>query len=212
MASPRLAGLEQRLSDLAECFIVRKSDFSLYTRADHDMATAYVLLASAAIENYVEQRCLEVAQRGCDRFQRGQPTTAGRAVLEWHILRCHFRRNKHGTVPIDDRDLQEAGTQIPEAAAAYMQEVNKVHGIDGSDFAKLVYAVGVREWQVPSLLREALDDLAARRDPASHTPVNRAKTLSEPAIEQRKVEQILGDLRLVDGALEVVEKTYPVNR
>lgn len=211
MPSSRLVALEQRLHDLAACFIVEKSDYSLYTRVDHDMALAYVLLASAAIEDFVEQRCLEVAVAGCDRFGKGQPTTTGRSVLEWFILMRGFRSAKYSTIPVDDRDLRSAAHLLPEAAAAYGSEVRRVHGMSGADFQRLTYSVGLRDWQFAPVLLDSLEALAMRRNPASHTTVKRAKSLIEPKAERTQVEQILAELRIVDLALDLVATTYPVN-
>lgn len=210
MASSRFIALEQRLKQLSACFIIEKADYSQYTRDDHDMALAYLLLASAAIEDFVEQRCLEVATTGCDRFGKGQPTTAGRSVLEWYILVRGFRNASYATIPVDDRDLQNAKPLLGAAVNAFGSEVKRVHGMNGGDFQRLARPVGLRDGQFAEVLLDSLDSLAARRDPASHTPVKRAKSLSEPKAERVQVEQILDELRIVDEALEVLLTTYPV--
>lgn len=210
MPSGLFVALEQRLKELAACFIVEKADYDAYTRADHDMALAYVLLASAAIENYVEQRCLQVAKTGCERFSKGQPTTTGRAVLEWFILLQGFRGSNYATVPVDDADLQKAKSLLPDAASAFSKEVKKIHGIKGADFQRLVRPVGLRDEQFAPMLIDLLDALASQRDTASHGLVKRAKTLRDPAAERAQVEQIVTELQEVDAALEHVMTVYPI--
>ncbi|EPR77068.1 hypothetical protein ADILRU_0907 [Leifsonia rubra CMS 76R] len=206
MASSQLVALEQHLSDFDTGFIVRGKEFNQLIKDDHLKALAYVLLASAALESYVEDRCLAIATKGCDLIGKGMASSTGRSILVWYISKKWAR-----PIPIHPNDPIENIDVVHEALTAYKNMVKATHGMDGNDFRKLVYPLGLRSNQVPDSLIDFLDSLSQKRNPAAHTYRNRAKSLAMPEAESRLIDQILSSLRLVDAALDNVVDAYPVN-
>lgn len=204
--SSELTALETHLADYERYFIVNKEDYASYTPEDHARALAYRVLSSAALERYVEDRCAGVAQLGINRLARSQPTTSGRALLTWYLVRKSPRR----AIPVVHEELLQHLDLCDDALRAFVTYVKSSHGISGEDFKSLVLSVGLRDAQLPTGLVHQLDALAARRNPASHLYVNRAKTMEPPTAEVAIFSQILGDLRLVDSNLQLVAESFPV--
>lgn len=205
MSSGRLVALEQQLGNLRSYFIIEKDDYAAYTAEDHAKAVAFRLQASACIEDYVEQRCLEIARTGKDRLERSLPTATGRALIVSLIVRKSSR-----AVPIHDNDVLLNVDLADRALESYEAQVKKSHGIAGRDLRTLVFPLGLRDSHVPDALIEGLDQLSKARDPASHAYVNRAKTMTEPKAEWEAVAQLLIHLRQLDTDLEHVVATYPL--
>ncbi|MFB7894690.1 hypothetical protein ACFC1I_20975 [Microbacterium sp. NPDC056044] len=203
MPSPLLVSFEQRLADLESNFIVRRTDYNLYSPADFLDALAYRLLASAALEHYVEQRCLEIGASGADRLARSQPSSTGRSLVIW--ARFQDRRQPR---PVHIHEL-DAISDLGEGAtsyALYVSHVRRNHGISGNDLRALALPLGIRESQLPVILTTLLDDLADKRNPASHTVV---RSRSEPESEVKLLNQILTPLRQLDDDLQTVCDSFP---
>lgn len=205
MASSQLIALEQHLADFEANFIVNRAEFSDYTPQDHMNALGYRLLASAALEHYVEEVCLSAANVGIERMLKSQPTATGRSILLWHLTRKWTR-----PAAIHEADLLDHYDLIEPAKSAYLKHVRSNHGINGDDLRRLVFPLGLRDAQVPDVLTTSLDVLASQRNPASHTYQNRAKSMTEPAEEVRLIAQILAPLRQLDADLLVATETFPV--
>ncbi len=205
MSSPLLTSFEQRLSELEANFIVTRSDYNLYTPADFLNAVAYRLLASAALEHYVEQRCLEIASSGADRLTKSRPTSTGRALVIW----ARFQdRQQPRSVHIHELDAVSELSEAPAAFALYSKAVKRSHGISGDDLRALVLPLGVRESQLPLVLTSSLENLADKRNPASHAVV---RSRSEPATEVALLNQILAPLRQLDTDLQLMCDTFPTS-
>jgi hypothetical protein len=205
MASPLLAAFENRLAALEGYFIARRTDYYLYTTEDFTKALAYRLLASAALESYVEQRCLEIAKVGCDRLSKSQPTSTGRALIVW--ARAQDRR---ATLPVYIHEVDAISDPSAPVAALelYTKAVRRSHGINGQDLRNIAFPLGLRESQIPEVLVNSLDALADKRNPASHTYV---RSEEEPAVEVQRLNQILGPLRDLDANLAAVRDSFPVS-
>jgi len=203
--SSHLTALEAHLDDYRKYFIVEKDDLD-YTPEDHAKALAYRVLSSAALERYVEDLCIDVARIGITRILKNQPSATGRALIVWYLLRKTPRR----AIPIHDSDVLQSFDLATDALNAFVSHARSSHGISGADFKSLVLAVGLRDSQFPDALVAQLDALADRRNPASHSYVNRAKTMEPPSAEAAVFAQILDDLRVFDQDLQSVAENYPM--
>lgn len=202
MASPEYASLLSRIEHLRRCFIVSKSDYSEYTRDDHTLKLAFQVLASAAIEGYVEQHCLKVAKSGVEKFKRGVPTSTGRALLAWSLA-----RNVPQFIPIHENHfLQVDPGRIDIALDAYVKSVKNTHGISARDLGGLINPLGVQVAHVPPDLADKLQELSQKRDPAVHATV---RTETDPNGEYLKVKNILQLLDQLEAGLEIALSTYP---
>jgi len=206
VASPQLAALKAQISKLDSFFISRGKDVTAYTDAEHAQATAFMLMASAELEGYVESRCSSVAKAGVDRLRKSQPTATGRALAVWYFT----GRSLPQEMPIHEADVLKKLALCDQIQSAYASVVTNSHGISDKDFAKLSFPLGLREATVPASLALSLQTLAEKRNRAAHVHVNRAKSLAQPEEEARFIEQIVGDLEVVDNAFDQLISTFPI--
>lgn len=143
MPSTLYVGLRQRVSDYEKYFLSDKDDLDCDAE-DFVKAVAFRVLCSAILEEFVEQRCKEVAVAGIDRLQRGQSTAAGRALVVWWVS-----RNIPDHIPIHVDDVNDFFGQYTEVLQAYTQTVDNSHGLSAKDFRRLVNPVGLRPFQFP---------------------------------------------------------------
>lgn len=197
MPSSLYASLQQKIGDLKVCFIVERDDISDYEANDHKKAVAFVLLASAELEAYVEERCKKAANEAFDRLGKSQPTTAGRGLVMWAII-----RKSSDPHPLDVADVQLHRERFSEIRRSYVASATKSHGIDDKDFKALAYPLGFRPGDIPEQLFDLLKELSQDRNPAAHGPVNRAKRLTEPKEEWTRFSKILELLLIFDKRIE----------
>lgn len=206
MVSPRLVGLKQRVSDLASIFIADKDDLDA-TNEDHLKAVAFRIMASAAIEQYVEERCKEVATEGIARLKKQLPTTTGRAMIVWGVS-----RKNPGCIPIDPDEISDHYDRYDEILKGYLDSVASNHGVNGRDIKNLINPVGVRSHQLPEELVDRLQALAKKRDPAVHTTVTKASGRIGPSVERKQIDDIIARLSDLDEALAEAVSGYPLPR
>ena len=197
MPSSLYASLHQKIRDLKACFIVERDDISEYEADDHRKALAFVLLASAELEAYVEKRCKKAAIEAFDRLTRSQPTTAGRGLVMWAVIRKSSEPH-----PFEPADVGLHWERFSEMRTSYVNSTTKSHGIDDKDFKSLAYPLGFRPGDIPEQLFDLLKELSQDRNPAAHGPVNRAKQMTEPKEEWTRFSKILELLLVFDDRVE----------
>lgn len=204
MASTRLVSLRQRIKDYNDIFITDRDDLDA-TPEDHIKAVAFRILASAAIEEFVEERCKEAAKVGIDRLKKGLPTTTGRALVVWAVS-----RNTPGCIPVHSDEVKDYYDELNNFLRTYVSVVSNSHGVNGKDIQNLLNPVGLRRHQVPPGLLDQLQSLADRRDPAVHAVASKATGRIAPSLQSKQINDILTLLEKVDGALDEAVENFPV--
>jgi hypothetical protein len=203
--SPRYVSLRAKVDEYAALFISDKDDMDA-TQDDHVLAVAFRVLASGAIEEYVEERCKQVARTGMDRLRKGQATTTGRALVVWAVS-----RNQPGCIPIHQTDIGDHYDEYDDVLKAYLSSVAGNHGMNSKDLRNLVNPVGLRAHHLPSSLLDKLQALSQRRDPVVHTAVTKKATgRLGPRLEKQQVYDVVELLESVDEALGEVCEKYPL--
>jgi predicted transcriptional regulator len=205
MSSPQLVKLQEKVDQYAALFITCPDDLSA-SNDDYIMALAFRILASAAIEEYVEERCKAAARQGMDRLQRGQTTTTGRALVTWAVS-----RGNPGCIPVHPDDISENYAEYGIILKGYIDSVSNSHGVNRRDLKALIHPVGVRAHQVPVGLLDRLQTLADRRDPVVHTAAKKAVDRIGPSVEKKQVFDILKLLAQLDNCLDRVVTDYPIS-
>ncbi|MFC3966176.1 hypothetical protein [Nocardia jiangsuensis] len=202
MPSPLFVALQNNLNNLKSSLIApKKSDFSKYTSAEHDMALGFVLLASAHVEEYAEQRCLKAASAAMDSHGHGKATRASKCLLVWHA--ANFPAEM---IPLEPAEFASS-LRAADVLKQYRALVNKMHGISGTKLLKLVVPLGLRDSELDIALFNTLNDLADRRNRAAHVRVNRAKLMKEPVEEWNLFQQILKPLETMDISIDAALRT-----
>jgi len=204
MPSTQFVGLKQRINDYARVFISDKDDLDA-TPDDHVKAVAFRILASAAIEQFIEERCKTVARVGIERLKKGLPTTTGRALIVWGVS-----RKNPGCIPVHEVDIDDHRDIFETVLASYLSSVNNTHGTNSKDVRGLLNPVGLRTHHLPSDLLDRLQVLAERRDPVVHTVATKATGRLGPSVERKQIEDIVNLLACVDEALDEALESFPL--
>lgn len=200
MPSSLFVSLNQTITKLRTSLIVERNDYSHYTPADHDMALAFRVLASAHLEDYAEKRCVDALTGAVELHRRGQQTRASRCLVTWFAARTETE-----VIPLEAPEY--AGDQrIDEALKTYEKHVKKKHGISGTNLKSLVTPIGVREADLDDRLFSKLDVLAQKRGAAAHIRVNRAKQMQQPKQEWEAIDELMPLLRDLDDAISTATR------
>lgn len=205
MASPLWVGMRDRIGQYRAYFITDKDDLDCGPE-EQTKAIAFRILASAAMEEFVEERCKQVAKQGIDRLKRGLPTTTGRALVVWGVS-----RNQPGYIPVQESDVLDYFSEYDAFLDSYLASVSSSHGLNGKDLSRLANPVGLRSHQMPSELPYKLQVLADRRDPVVHVSITRARSHFAPSVEVKQIEDLVSLLEQLDDALAAAVDTYPLD-
>jgi hypothetical protein len=195
------------MEDYSSYFVTVEDDLDATTE-DQVKAVAFRVLASAALEDFVEERCRVTARAGIERIKRGEKSATGRALLVWFIS-----RNIPGCIPIHEADALDHFHQCDAALEAYIASVRSNHGLNATDFYKLVNPVGLRTRHIPTDLPDKLQALAEKRDPVVHVSASKRITRQiGPNQEIKQINDIVNLLQVVDESLTEVVDQYPLAR
>lgn len=198
--SPLFVSFTRTIDSLREHLIATGKDYNSYTAAEHSQALGFRVLASAHIEQFAEQRCLDVATASIQRVRTRRPSRAGYALLTWHCVR------KQLLIPVSSGDFT-FDERFEASLEAYRRFVKGKHGIGPNTLVSLVTPLGVGE--VNQQLLDQLESLAVARGEAAHIRINRAKSMAEPNKEWLDVQETLRLLEPLDAALTQVEAQPP---
>lgn len=197
MPSSELVALNTILTDLRACFIVEFEPQSGWTADHHRHALAYRVLASSELEHYVESRCMAVCRVAVDRIKKQQPSSSGFALFVWFAT-----QNSKGAIPISRAQVAACLQDADKVVIAYEKWVKRSHGINADDLRRLLWPLGVQDADIDSQLTDRLDELAGLRNPAAHTHVNRARSMTEPKTEAERLEAICTLFEPLDARLD----------
>ncbi|MGF0313599.1 HEPN domain-containing protein [Rhodococcus sp. IEGM1428] len=190
MTSPGLVSLKDSLQKLREALIAERDESLSYSRADHDRALGFRVLASAHLEDYAERRCLEAVESARAKLVRGQISRTAKCLLIWNSVRSETQ-----PIPLE---LADFSSDMESAVKSYEKLIKRMHGISGRNFKAILMPLGLRDPDFDSQLFDKLDELAQKRGAAAHVRVNRAKTMTEPAQEWQIFDDLLPLLEELD--------------
>lgn len=196
MVSRHHASLKQYVIELEKHFIIVRDDPGEYTNQDRLNAVAFTLLASAQIEQYVENICSQAAKSAVIGLQKGKMSVAGRVLVIWHSI-----RNGAASFPVEDADVAQLTDRFISARQAYASTITKNHGISGQDLQRLVYPLGIKDDEIEAELIDKLTELADLRNPASHSRISGLRNVIEPKMIQARVARIIDLLEDLDTTI-----------
>ncbi len=205
MPSPLFVGLSGHLDNLKEDLLDLHVQFEGLGRAHLTRALAFRLLSSAAVEEYVEQRCTALAIEGAGRFLSGRPTRTGQALVLW------FRAAKtRGPLALSISEHLPQPKLVEDACNAYVSSVKNTHGMSGKDLSNLAWPLGCQDRDIDELLLGLLDSWSIERNRTAHARLHKIRAETTPQGEWDLVRnQILPLLLQLDDRLEEVLTTGP---
>ncbi len=187
--SRRFRALVNRLDTLRHNFLSKQfSPIGKYTAREHDLTRAYVLLAHAEIESYVEDRAKEIAQRAETRWSKaGAHSRVIRRLVGFHKL-----KNLRPWEPFD-----KSTDTIRAALNSYDSLIRNNHGIKENNVRTVLYPIGIEYADLNITWLVNLEAFGKRRGLLAHSSI---KTLQppDPETEFKNVGDILKGLKGLD--------------
>lgn len=214
--SMRFRKFENRLKQLRRHFL--PITFSLtgdYSARQLDMATAYVLLCHAEIENHIEDAAREVL------IAKVKESKAGVVNLTALTLLAYHRTGWEGLLALDDESEPSNGkVEVPnpfghplgklldDALSEYMARLHKKnHGVRTENLHRLLKPVGIDFSLIDEAWLAAMDGFGQARGFAAHKSAVGVTRPIDPKDEFDRIELILVGLRELDVLLSRLMKS-----
>src|SRR5260370_2096206 len=133
--SHRFAALLKRLSTLRDHFLPKTfSPIGQYHIREHDLARAYVLLAHAEIESYLEDRGRDIAALAEKRWKAtGTNSKVIRSMVTFHN---HVKNEPW-------KPFDKTPAKITSALKGYGRLIKNNHGIKETNVCRLLFPIGL---------------------------------------------------------------------
>jgi len=187
--SRRFNGLISRLNSLKVHFLPSQfNPIGRYSRREYDLARAYVVLAHAELEAYIEDRVTEIAQHAQSVWQaRGRHSRVIKNICISHNMRAN-----QPWLPFT-RDSRK----ITSALQSYKALVESNHGIKEVNLLKLVFPLGIQYQSLDAALIDDLDTFGSFRGSIAHSSIKTQQPIDIEG-QYKKVQSIIKRLKVFD--------------
>jgi hypothetical protein len=187
--SRRFNALASRLANLRFHFLpLQFNPIGKYSRREYDLARAYVVLAHAELEAYIEDRATEMVQRTENEWrQKNRCSQVMRSICTSHISRSGLP-----WLPFT-KDPQK----IDSALQGYKDLVKNNHGIKEVNLLKLIFPLGIQYQSIDAALLDDLEAFGSSRGGIAHNSIKTQQPIDVEA-QFKKVTAILKRLKVLD--------------
>ncbi|MBI4968642.1 MAG: hypothetical protein HZC25_11055 [Rhodospirillales bacterium] len=217
MPTPKYIDLRKRLNDLKSILLDPRLAKASLNRAQIDQVLAFALLSHAACEEFVEERCGQLAADAISKFQNQK--FFGRVARHLCILpfiqvprdRSELRKieavvgcsgfgikaGKNFTLSYYNQihDLLELGYK------RYKKSIEKNHGIRQQYQFKLMAVIGLDRNKLGPTFSSRIEQLANLRGEAAHKATVSVTTIPEPSDLVTWTTDLIKGFRLLDTEL-----------
>ncbi len=159
-----------------------------YTRREYDLARAYVVLAHAELEAYLEDRATEIAKRAESNWQaKGRHSQIIRGICASHNVRTN-----EPWLP-----FTKDAKRIKAALKFYKYVVRSNHGIKEANLLRLVSPLGIQYQNIDATLMTDLDTFGSFRGGIAHSSIKTQQPIDMEG-QYKKVEAIIKRLKVLD--------------
>jgi hypothetical protein len=190
--SRRFRALEKRLGMLGSSFLPKKfSPTGVYTDSQYDLARAYILLAHAEIESYLEDRALEIALKAKSSWKNSNRYSE----VTRRLFRFQHRRDKPW------KPFDKAPDRIEAVFSSFVGWVGRNHGIKEANVCNLLFPIGIEYEQLNQTWLMQIESFGETRGRVAHSSSIKAQQPPDPRAEFEKVREIRKGLRRLDGKI-----------
>jgi hypothetical protein len=193
--SRRFSQLEQRLNVLREHFIPATfSETGSYEDRTLDHTRAFVVLAHAEMESYIEDRARSKAERALKQW-RSSGLCSG--ILS-HLLVYHSARTAKGqgwtpAMPSDEN--------VRKAVSFYVSELGQNHGIKEHNVLSMLVPIGLAHRSISTTLLATLDSFGVLRGRVAHMSLKAHQAIDPKTSSDNVLVNILPDLVRLDESI-----------
>jgi hypothetical protein len=185
------AELKRRIERLASSLLPADNPTGSYTESEKDRIHAYIVLAHAEIEDFLER----LARYVIDQARRNSSAPRCSPVISRLIL----YRSARSKEKIDGVTVET----ITSAAAYIENVVDHNNGIKSDNLYSIFMPLGMTHDDFDPLLMQNLNTFASHRGGIAHTAA-RLQQGSSPSREKSSVESIVTDLSHLDQKIRAL--------
>lgn len=202
-SSARRSELVKRIRRLVRRLLPAIDPLVNYDESAEDSIAALAVLVHAELQHFLENRCLEVADKAVNTWhQDSRPRTTVISLVAY----CHSEGSS--ALPSQLPSNKPAVRVVVDAAKRhYSQLVHRNNGVKEDDLIKLLLPIGVREHEVTVNLAASLDWLGSRRGSAAHSSYAHREWI-DPQELSAVIVRILRELRNLDRRLLELRDEY----
>lgn len=190
--SKRLQQLLRRLAILEKHFLPAEGQFSLtgkYSPEQHDKTKAYLLLAHAELEAYIEDRVKSRVDIANNSYH-----ATGSCALVLSRLLLHHQKELEPVAP----------EKVRKAVNYYLDKIGKNHGILERNLLSLFLPIGLHHRDLDTRLVTACNQLGRMRGQFAHTSIKTHQQV-DPKTERDNIRKnIIPELKKLDGKIKTL--------
>jgi len=173
-------------------------------------ALSFRILCVAEIENYLEDRCAEIAKTALESWRtRNHFSPSLQALTVFTTIKYESLPDYLSAKPKDQKDWENLVSpvkRIEKAVEGYIRFVqSNNHGIREKNLIALLIPVGLDLRVIDRTLLDRMDALGSRRGDAAHTSCAKALKIGvDPAAEKKDIDDVISGIADLDVRLEAL--------
>jgi hypothetical protein len=212
--SQRYRDLVERLSELRHCFLPRKFDpLGNYDNETLLKASAYIVLAHAEIESFIEDRAQETALAAIKSWKEHKKANCVLIGLVAKYAKVDNSSPNEINEKIENNKISIMDL-VDRSITAFSNEIDKNHGIRGFNINKLLTPIGIEIGSFDPTWILNMESYGKRRGEIAHKSRTKytAKKQINPEEEFETVNSLVGDgLKKLDFLTEGLIKGSAIN-
>ena len=204
LTTRRFSTLQRRVVQLERRLLPKPSPTGVYSERQYDMVRAFVVLAHAEVEHFLEELASDVLDAVKRRWD--QSHSAGRclsALLMYNDKRLPFP---------DALGKQQPKDSFEEVARGAIKKhrefvIRRNHGLKEANILHLYLPMGVLESDLDPLWLAAMTTFGARRGVVAHTSAKRVQSPLDPEAARSMVRNVLEGVELVEPVVLALRRS-----
>jgi hypothetical protein len=192
--SERFNVLEQELNSLRANFLPENFDpAGDYNSKEIALATAYLVLAHAEIETYLEDRALEIGNNALALWSSERKTTITLLYLFafTKISMPSRQEERLNSLPDNTKDNEESkiigemlkddfDQKLGKAFGSFKKRIEENHGVRKRNILSLLLPIGINSNEIDVNWLDEIDNFAKKRGDFAHQSASRYTTIHPP--------------------------------
>ncbi|MER6292391.1 HEPN domain-containing protein [Streptomyces althioticus] len=195
MPTLRFKQLTKRVDRLAHLFLPRLSSVGRYTQEEYDYVRAFIVLAHAEVESYVESMCLDVLRKVEDRWDSSSiagPCIAGLMLYSDKQVSPPKALSKQSQNETIDSIVKNS----IDKHRRFTQRDN--HGVKEANLLRLLLPIGFQEADFDPVWLGTMNSFGVSRGLVAHQSANRVQNPPDPVIARQQVNDVLAGLATLE--------------
>lgn len=193
--TPEFRNLVRRICVLKRRLLPLPNDTATYTDEEYDLTAAFILMAHAEFEGFLESRCSSTVSAVDSAWATDRRSLRSVSALLAFEQSGAFDPDK------TNQGMSQIATRFETAKRAYSNRLHNNHGIKSKDVYGLLIPIGLLDHEIPVSWIADLDTLGSIRGDHAHQQVG-SSTRQDPKETKQLVARVLLGFRNIDLKLK----------